>query len=152
MIKRIVVISLAVLLSTSAFAGEVKGLVVKKSPHSVGVTLDRLEKVLKKKGITIVARWRHSQKAAAVGIPMRDTELLIFGNPKLGSHLMTSQQTVAIDLPMKTIAWKDEGGQVWIGYNDPAYLSQRHGIKNRPEILKKMAGALNKLTNAAVGK
>ena len=140
------------LLGTSVLAGDVDGLVKKKSMHSVSVTLDRLEGALKEKGIGIVARWKHSEKAAAVNIPMRDTELLIFGNPKLGSHLMTSKQTVAIDLPMKAIAWKDEKGQVWIAYNDPMYIAKRHGVNDRPEQLKKMSGALAKLTSKAAGK
>ena len=74
------------------------------------------------------------------------------GNPKLGSHLMTSKQTAAIDLPMKAIAWKDDKGQVWIAYNDPMYIARRHGIEDRPEQLKKMSGALAKLTSKAAGK
>ena len=156
MIKQVTTILLATLISTCittvAVAGDVNGLIKKKSAHSVSVTLDRLEGLLKKKGITIAARWKHSEKAKAVNIPMRDTELLIFGNPKLGSHLMTSKQTVAIDLPMKAIAWKDEKGQVWIAYNDPNYIAKRHGVTDRPEQLKKMSGALAKLTSKAAAK
>lgn len=152
MFKRVLVLAICGLFATSAIAGDVDGLIKKKSMHSVSVTLDRLEGVLKKKGIGIVARWKHSEKGKAVNIPMRDTELLIFGNPKLGSHLMTSKQTVAIDLPMKAIAWKDAKGQVWIAYNDPMYIAKRHGVKDRPEQLKKMSGALNKLTSKAASK
>jgi len=152
MFKRVVVLAMCGLFGTGAIAGDVDGLVKKKSMHSVAVTLDRLEGALKKKGIGVVARWKHSEKSKAVNIPMRDTELLIFGNPKLGSHLMTSQQTVAIDLPMKAIAWKDVKGQVWIAYNDPMYIARRHGVKDRPEQLKKMSGALSSLTSIAAGK
>lgn len=152
MFKRALIFTICGLFAASSFAGGVDGLIKKKSMHSVGVTLDRLEKILKQKGIGIVARWKHSEKSKAVSIPMRDTELLIFGNPKLGSHLMTSKQTVAIDLPMKAIAWKDAKGQVWIAYNDPMYIAKRHGVNDRPEKLKKMSGALAKLTSKAAGK
>ncbi len=152
MFKRVLIFTICGLFAASSFAGGVDGLIKKKSIHSVGVTLDRLEKILKKKGIGIVARWKHSEKSKAVNIPMRDTELLIFGNPKLGSHLMTSKQAVTIDLPMKAIAWKDAKGQVWIAYNDPMYIARRHGVKDRPEKLKKMSGALAKLTGKAAGK
>ena len=134
----------------TVIAADNNGLISKKSPHSVGQTLDRLETILKKKGITIVTRWAHDQGAKKAGIPLRQTELLIFGNPKLGSHFFTSQQTAGIDLPMKALAWEDEKGQVWLSYNDPAYIAARHQIGNRPEIISKMATALDKLSNAAI--
>ncbi len=127
------------------------GLISKKSHYSVKVTLDRLENALRKKGITIVTRWSHHAGAKKAGIPLRPTELLIFGNPKLGSHFFTSKQTAGIDLPMKALAWKDKHGQVWLSYNDPAYIAHRHGINNRPAIVKKMTAALNKLSNVATG-
>ena len=127
------------------------GLISKKSAYSVSQTLDRLENLLTKKGITIVTRWRHDAGAKKAGIPLRPTELLIFGNPKLGSHFFTSQQTAGIDLPMKALAWKDENGQVWLSYNDPQYIADRHGIKNRAEIVNKMTAALDRLTDAATG-
>lgn len=127
------------------------GLINKKSHYSVKVTLDRLEDVLGKKGITVVTRWNHSSGAKKAGVPLRNTELLIFGNPKIGSHFFTSNQTAGIDLPMKALAWKDEKGQVWLTYNDPQYIADRHNINNRPEIVNKMSGALNKLTNVATG-
>ncbi len=137
-----------------AQAGEppkVDGLIVKPSKYSVKETLDRLEAVLKKKGITIVTRWSHDAGAKKVGIPLRPTELLLFGNPRLGSHFFTSAQTAGIDLPMKALAWQDEDGKVWIAYNDPRYIADRHHVKNRNDIIKKMTGALNKLTDIATG-
>jgi len=127
------------------------GMISKKSKFSVKVTLDRLENVLRKKGITIVTRWSHDAGAKKAGIDLRPTELLIFGNPKMGSHFFTSNQTAGIDLPMKALAWKDEKGQVWLTYNDPVYIANRHSINDRPAIVKKMTGALNNLTNAATG-
>lgn len=149
--RLLLVLSIITLVPAMSFAGD-NGMISKKSHHSVKVTLDRLENVLRKKGITIVTRWSHDAGAKKVGIPLRPTELLIFGNPKLGSHFFTSNQTAGLDLPMKALAWKDENGQVWLSYNDPAYIASRHGINDRPEIVKKMTGALNNLTNAATGK
>lgn len=140
------------LITVNAQAGDVDGLIRMESKYSVGETLDRLENLLEKKGITVAVRWKHSEKADKVKIKMRDTELLVFGNPKLGSHLMTSEQTVAIDLPMKAIAWKDEAGKVWLAYNDPAYIAKRHGVSDRDDIVKKMSNALAGLTATAAGK
>ncbi|HKL78273.1 MAG TPA: DUF302 domain-containing protein [Gammaproteobacteria bacterium] len=138
-------------LSTSAHAGETPaGLVAKKSPYSVERTLDRLAAVLEDKGITIFARVSHSRGARQAGIDLRPTVLLIFGNPEVGSHFFTSRQTAGIDLPMKALAWKDAAGQVRLAYNDPAHIAERHGIANRPAIVKKMTQALEAVTDAAV--
>jgi len=135
---------------TIVLAGD-DGMISKKSKYSVSATIDKLEKVLKSKGITIAVRWKHSDRANKVNIPLRSTELLIFGNPKLGSHMFTSNQTAGIDLPMKALAWKDESGVVWLTYNDPAYIARRHKISDRDHIVKKMTGALNNFTNIATG-
>ena len=147
---------LAVSMITLVFAGmaqadhhQKNGMISIKSAHGVTKTIDRLEAVLKKKGITIVTRWSHSERAGGVDIPLRPTELILFGNPKLGSHMFTSEQTAGIDLPMKALAWEDEKGQVWLTYNDPAYIANRHGITDREKIVAKMTGALKKLTGAA---
>ena len=146
--KRYLLTGLMLLLVVPVMAAG-NGLISIKSAHSVSETLDRLENLLRKKGITIVTRWRHDAAAKKVGISLRPTELLIFGNPKLGSHFFTSQQTAGIDLPMKALAWQDKNGQVWLTYNDPHYIADRHGIKNRPEIVSKMTAALKQLTNGA---
>lgn len=151
MIKRSLLFIACTIFATSVMA-DGHGLIKKKSAHSVTTTLDRLENVLKKKGIGIAVRWKHSEKAKGVGMDLRDTEILIFGNPKLGSPLMISNQEVGIDLPMKALAYKDAQGQVWLVYNDPAYLKKRHGIQDRDKIFAKMAGALDKLTGIAVSK
>ena len=148
--KIISILGIAFLLPLTVNAAD-DGMISKKSQYSVKVTLDRLENALKKKGIKIATRWSHDAGAKGAGIPLRDTELLIFGNPKLGSHFFTSNQTAGIDLPMKALAWKDAKGQVWLTYNDPQYIADRHGIKDRAEIVAKMTGALNKLTNVATG-
>ena len=150
---RILVLVMALAFAApSVWAGEVKGLIVKKSPYTATKTINRLKKILRSKGITIVKHWSHSRGGKKVGIPLRPTELLIFGNPKMGTHFFTSKQTAGIDLPMKALAWKDEKGQVWLAYNDPQYIADRHGIDDRDNIVKKMTGALDKMTSKAVAK
>ncbi len=150
--KRLYVVLFSLFLISPAIqADQVEGLIVKKSNYSVSETITRLEQALTKKGITVALRWSHDSKAKAAGIPLRPTELLIFGNPKLGSNMFTSKQTAGIDLPMKALAWEDENGDVWLGYNDPNYIAARHGITDREEVVKKMSGALNKMSNIAIG-
>jgi uncharacterized protein (DUF302 family) len=148
-VKRHFVAVISLFFLTSASASD--GLVSKKSGVGVAETLDRLEAVLEKKGITIFSRVSHTAGAEDAGIELRPTELLIFGNPKLGSHFFTSRQTAGIDLPMKALAWQDADGQVWLTYNEPQYIADRHGISDREEIVKKMSRALDKMTNAAIG-
>lgn len=145
-------ISLLTLLTinTLSHAGPA-GLINKTSKFDVNETINRLEAVLKKKDITVVTRWSHSERAKDIGITLRPTELILFGNPKLGSQFFTSQQTSGIDLPMKALAWEDEKGQVWLSYNDPSYITSRHNIKDRDNVSKKMTNALNNLTNIATG-
>lgn len=135
------------MLAPAAFAET--GLVTKKSAHSVAQTLDRLEGALKDKGIVVFARIDHTAGAKKAGMPLRSTELLIFGNPKLGTPLMQSKQTIGIDLPLKVLAWEDENGQVWLTYNAPDFLANRHGITDRAQVLTKMTEALQKLTDVA---
>jgi uncharacterized protein (DUF302 family) len=137
-----------VVASTTAGAA-VDGLVRKKSPYSVTQTIDRLDKLLRDKGLRVFTRIRHSANAKKVGTRLRPTELLVFGNPRLGTQLMTAEQTVGIDLPMKALAWRDSQGQVWLAYTDPAHLARRHGIDEREAVVQKMRQALAKLTDAA---
>jgi uncharacterized protein (DUF302 family) len=110
------------------------GLIVTKSDHSAKATMDRLESLLKQKGMTIFARVDHAAGAAKIGKQLRPTELLVFGNPQGGTPFIECSQTVGIDLPLKALVWQDESGQVWIGYNDPAYIAQRHGVPQCPAI------------------
>ncbi len=141
---------LLLLMNTAAFA--VDGLIVKPSAYSVAETLDRFEMIIKKKGITVFARINHAQGAEKVGLVMAPTEVIIFGDPKLGSPLMLSERTAAIDLPLKAIVWKDKEGKVWLAYNSPDYIAARHGIKDKQKVIKKMTGALNKFSNYATKK
>lgn len=125
------------------------GVVNVQSAFNVEETADRLESVLQEKGMTIFNRIKHSEAAAGVGIELRNTELIIFGNPKVGSPLMKCQQSVAIDLPQKALIWEDEGAKVWISYNDPRYLQKRHNISGCEEVISKIEKALAGIAESA---
>ena len=140
----------AVLISSAALAHS--GLIVKPSTHGVTETLDRLEAVLKKKGVTVFARVDHAAGAKKAGLALAPTQVLIFGNPKLGTPLIQSNRAIGIDLPLKVLAWKDDNGKVWLAYNDPAYLAKRHAIADRGPVFAKMAKILGKLTGIATGR
>jgi uncharacterized protein (DUF302 family) len=135
---------LAVLLLVSAGPGwGADGLITLPSAYSPKETLKRLEQGLKAKGMTIFARIDHAAGAAKVGMKIRPTEVVIFGNPKGGTPLIECAQTVGIDLPLKALVWEDAAGQVWLSYNDPAYLAARHGAPECP--------AVGKLSKALAG-
>lgn len=125
------------------------GVINVKSTFEVGATADRMESILKEKGMTIFNRIKHSVAAGKVGIELRDTELIIFGNPKVGSPLMKCQQSVALDLPQKALIWKDDQENVYISYNDPRYLQKRHNVMGCEEVLTKIEKALAGITKAA---
>ena len=114
------------------------GMIDLPSPYSVPDTLARLESILKERGVRVFACVDHSGEAAKGGLAMRPTQLLIFGSPKGGTPLMVAAPSVAIDLPLKALAWEDERGKVWLSYNAPEYLQQRHGFP--AELLKNIAG------------
>jgi uncharacterized protein (DUF302 family) len=125
------------------------GLISLKSAFSVTTTADRLEQKLKAKGMTVFVRINHSAAASKVGENLRPTELVIFGNPKVGTPLMQCGQTVAIDLPQKSLIWEDQKGQVWLSYNDPGYIAKRHNIINCDQVLNKITNALSNFAKAA---
>ena len=143
----ILAILVVLIMSVSAYAAE--GMIDVKSSFGVSETGDRLASVLKEKGMTIFNRVKHSEAAKNVGVELRETELMIFGNPKVGSPLMKCQQSVAIDLPQKALIWKDSEGMVWISYNDPRYLEKRHIISNCEEVIAKIEKALAGISKAA---
>ncbi len=136
------------LVSTFAIAHS-DGMIRVKSNNSVSVTIDKLEHALNKKGMTIFKRVDHAAGGKKIGINIRPTELLLFGNPKIGTKLMQCTQTAAIDLPQKALAYKDESGQVWLLYNDPNYMAARHHIKGCKEVVKKLSNALANFTKIA---
>ena len=125
------------------------GIISMKSSHDVKITADRLENNLIAKGMRVFIRINHTEGAQKVGKKLRPTEVIIFGNPKVGTPLMQCSQSVAIDLPQKALIWEDEAGQVWLSYNDPKYLVKRHGIKECVEVIKKIERALSNFANAA---
>jgi uncharacterized protein (DUF302 family) len=104
------------------------GMVHISTSHSVEDALGKLQAILKTRGIPVVALIDHSGEAAKVGMEMRPTRLLIFGNPKGGTPLMLAAPTIAIDLPLKILIWEDDQGKTWITYNTPEYLAERHQL------------------------
>jgi uncharacterized protein (DUF302 family) len=104
------------------------GLTTVRSKYSAKETLDRLEAEVKARGIEVFARIDHAAGATAVGLPLRPTTVLMFGNAKAGTPLMQADQTVGIDLPLKALVYEDESGAVWVAYNDPHWIAQRHGL------------------------
>jgi len=125
-------------------------MITKPSPHPVAVTLDRLEAVLTAKGIAIVARWDHAAAAAEVGMALRPMQLLIFGNPRLGTPLMQADPRIGLDLPLRVLAWEDAAGQVWLGYTAPSELTARFPLDHQVEVLEKMSAVLDQLTATAI--
>lgn len=105
-----------------------KGIIDKPSNHSVDQTVANLKDILQSKGIKLFALVDHSGEAEKVGIKMRPTKLLIFGSPEAGTPLMLAAPSVAIDLPLKILVWQDDQGKVWVSFNSPEYLKERHGL------------------------
>jgi len=135
------------LLTTSAYADT--GLISVKSAHDVKTTADRLEGLLKQKEMKVFIRINHAQGAQKIGKELRPTELIIFGNPKVGTPLMQCAQSAAIDLPQKALIWQDAQGQVWLSYNDPTYLVERHQITGCDEVIVKVGKALGNFAKLA---
>jgi uncharacterized protein (DUF302 family) len=131
------------------FAQAEPAMTTKPSPHSVARTMDRLEAALREKGITLVARVDHAAGAKKADMALKPAQLLIFGNPKLGTPLMQSNPQIGLDLPLKVLAWEDAAGKVWLGYTAPADLAARYRIGDRAEVVQKMTGVLDQLTTQA---
>ena len=128
------------------------GLITLKSVYNVKKTADRLESILQSKGMTVFIRINHTEGAKKIEIPLRSTELIIFGNPKVGTPLIQCEQRAAIDLPQKALIYEDDAGDVWLSYNDPKYMAERHGIAGCNEVIKKIEKALGSFAGAAVAK
>jgi uncharacterized protein (DUF302 family) len=105
----------------------IDGLIACVSKFGPKETMDRLAAAVTSRGISIMGRIDHTAAAAVVGMELRPTEVLIFGNPQAGTPLMQAVQTIGIDLPLKALVWQDEAGITWLAYNDPRWLAQRHG-------------------------
>ena len=115
------------------------GLIQVSSPYSVDETVKRLLSILTQKGLQVFALVDHSGEAEKVGMKMQATKLVIFGSPKAGTPLMVAAPTLAIDLPLKALVWQDGNSKVWVSYNSPEYLQQRHGVPD--DLVKNIAGA-----------
>ena len=123
------------------------GMVHLRSHHTVPETLQRLEASLRAHGLDVFGRVDHSGEAEKAGLAMRPTQVLIFGSPKAGTPLMVAAPTLAIDLPLKALVWEDASGEVWLSYNSPEYLMQRHNVP--ADLIKNIAGAGALLRQAA---
>ena len=127
-------------------------LVTKKSPHTADETFDKLQKVVTSKGLHTMAIVPHDKAAASVDLELRPTRVLIFGNPKVGTLLMQSNQSIGIDLPLKVLVHEDEKGTVFVSYFDATFLTNRHGITDKAVVVENVNAALNGITDAVIAK
>ncbi|MEA2922859.1 MAG: hypothetical protein QOF07_2831 [Bradyrhizobium sp.] len=125
-----------------------EGLTSVRSRFGPKETMDRLETEIRAQGMTVFARIDHAAGAAEVGLTLRPTELIIFGNARGGTPLMQSVQTVGIDLPLKALVWEDASGKTWLSYNEPGWIAQRHSIANAEAVVSKMAAGLIAISRA----
>jgi uncharacterized protein (DUF302 family) len=149
--QRLLIAIVFSLFSLSAMAGN-GGMVTVTSANDVKTTVKQLKRVLKDKGMTIFKTVDHAKGAEDVGLKLRPTTVVIFGNPKVGTLLMQCGQTAGIDLPMKMLVWENRKGRVYVSYNDPSYLASRHRIKGCAKVKRKMAGAQAAFARAAAKK
>lgn len=148
LIRILALIAATCLWETQAMAAD--GLITLKSSFGPEETMKRLEAEVKARGLTVFAHVDHAAGAAAVGLSLRPTDLLIFGNAKGGTPLMQQAQTVGIDLPLKALVWQDEAGTTFLSYNDPAYLTQRHGLSESTNpLVEAMSGAVKAIAAKA---
>ena len=151
LVSRCVFISIACLWGVQAMAAD--GLISVRSSYGPKDTMDRLEAEVKAKGLTVFARIDHAAGATAVGLSLRPTEVLIFGNAKGGTPLMQSKQTAGIDLPLKALVWQDGAGDTWLSYNAPGWLANRHGLGHEADATANaLAAVLDALARAAAAK
>ncbi|MCG6976306.1 MAG: DUF302 domain-containing protein [Acidiferrobacterales bacterium] len=149
--RRLLIAVVFMSFTVPAMAGS-GGMVTVTSANDVKTTVKQLKKVLKDKGMTIFKTVDHAKGAEEVGLKLRPTTVVIFGNPQVGTLLMQCGQTAGIDLPMKMLVWEDSRGRVHVSYNDPSYLASRHRIKGCAKVKKKMAGAQAAFAKAAAKK
>ncbi len=147
MIEKMASILFSVLFSNAVVAAE--SVISVESNYSVKETAERFEKILENKGFTLFARIDHGKNASNVDLDLAPAEVLIFGNPKVGTALMQCSKTVAIDLPQKALFWEDVEGQVWLSYNSPEYLKQRHQLQGCDQVVSKISKVLGELSRAA---
>jgi uncharacterized protein (DUF302 family) len=129
----------------------IEGLTSIESTFGPKETMDRLEAEIHQKGMNVFARIDHAAGAANVGLALAPTELIIFGNPRGGTPLMQSVQTVGIDLPLKVLVWQDASNKTWLSYNEPGWIAQRHGVAGAESTIDKMADLLSAIAREAAG-
>lgn len=152
MIKKILTFTCAALTgmaisASTALAAD--GMVTVKSANDVATTVEKLVAVLESKGMTVFTTIDHSAGAAKADLELRPTQLVVFGNPKVGTPLMLCSQSIALDLPQKMLAWEDADGNVHLSYNDPMHLKARHETEGCDEVFGKVSGALGNFAKAA---
>jgi uncharacterized protein (DUF302 family) len=146
--KKTLMAAALALLSLSGIA-KAENMITKTSPHTVAVTIDRLAAAVEGAGAKVFARVDHAAGAASVDMELRPTQMLMFGNPKLGTPAMLASQTMGLDLPLRVLAYETEDGSVVVTYENPADMAKAHGADADLAVFKKMTGALNKLTDKA---
>ena len=129
----------------------VEGLTSIQSVFGPKETMDQLEAEIRSKGLTIFAKIDHAAGAAEVGLTLRPTSLIIFGNARGGTPLMRATQTAGIDLPLKILVWQDTAGKTWLSYNEPNWIAQRHGVGDKAELIDKLRGTLAAIAKVAAG-
>ena len=130
----------------------VDGLTTIRSAHGPAETLNRLETEIRSRGMTVFAHIDHAAAATEVGLPLRPTDVLLFGNAKAGTPLMQSIQTIGIDLPLKVLVWQDAADDTWLSYNDPQWIARRHGLGREDEaMVSAMSAALGSLATIVAG-
>jgi uncharacterized protein (DUF302 family) len=129
--------------------GRIEGMTSIPSSFGPKETMDRLEAEIMAKGMTVFVRIDHAAGAAEVGLTLRPTELVIFGNARGGTPLMEASQTTGIDLPLKVLVWQDAEGKTWLSYNEPSWIIQRHHLGIKAEIVDKLAAALSAIARKA---
>lgn len=143
----ILVAAIGLMSSVTAHSAE---MITKTSPHSVAVTVDRLSAAIEGAGAKVFARVDHAAGAASIGSDLRPTQMLMFGNPKLGTPVMALDQAAGLDLPLRVVVYETANGEVILAYRAPASLAEHAGVTGDAAILGKMTGALGKLTDKAV--
>ncbi|MEM1401508.1 MAG: DUF302 domain-containing protein [Pseudomonadota bacterium] len=145
--KRILATLAAFMLSSAVYAND---LVQKESPHSVQDTMDRLQSAVENAGANVAARVDHAAAAKTVGIDLAPNQVLIFGNPAIGSPIFVENPAAGLDLPIRVVVYTDNDGQTMVAYHNPAALAESFGLPADMDSFKMMGGALGKLTDAAV--
>lgn len=141
---------LLVLAVKATAASTAHGLIKIKSPYSVKETANKVAAIASRKGLKLFSRFDHQKSASGENMRLRPTEVIVFGNAKVGTPLMQCAQTAAIDMPQKMLIMEDIAGTVWVAYTDPDYLAQRHHIKDCTETLAKLSDTLSAVASAAV--